>query len=137
MWVGPSPCSGRSSKSRAVPSSVSVARPERRRHAREHAVGRLRLWLLPDVGFAEGALVDVSARGLRFKPSGVVAYRYLRPGRSHQIDVIGRRSRSFATIAEIRHLTDGMIGLEMTGEDVPVALFRAESPPHEELPTRL
>jgi hypothetical protein len=135
MWIGPSRCSGDSSTSRANPGRDSVREPERRRHERVDAAGRLRLWLLPKLGFAEGVLVDVSVRGFRFKPSGVVSYRFLRPGRAHHIDVVGRRSHSFTALAEVRHLTDGMIGLE-TAEDVPVALFRAGPPPHEESPTR-
>lgn len=107
--------------------------PDRRRNRRHPAVGRLRLWLLETLGFAEGSLVDISRHGIRFKPLGVVPYRRLLAGDSHRVEVYGERGASFSATAEVRHIAGGMIGLE-TVEPVPVGLFRTDPPAGESPP---
>jgi hypothetical protein len=109
--------------------------PDRRRNRRHPAVGRLRLWLLETLGFAEGSLVDISDHGIRFKPLGVLPYRRLFAGDAHRIEVYGERGASFSAMAAVRHTAGGTIGLEVV-ERVPVGLFSADPPANDVPPTR-
>lgn len=134
MAEGPSPCSRERSRREAIaPADVL----DRRGHDRHPAAGRLRIWVLETLGFAEGSLVDISRAGVRFRPAGPVPHRCLMVGDQRRIELYGERGNSFGAMAEIRHVGRDAIGLEVV-EPVPVELFRADLPaPDESAPNHV
>lgn len=106
----------------------AAAGSERRREPRHSAAGRVRLWLLEQLGFVEGGLADLSRHGLRFNVARVLTARCLGPGDCRRVEVYGERGDSFSAIAQVRHVTSHSIGLAVV-EPVPIELFDRPASP--------
>lgn len=110
------------SPSSTGPLSSGAPAGEQRQHSRQPVSGRVRLWLLEQLGFLEGALVDISERGMRIKLRGLVpAACLLSPGK-HRIDVYADHGDTFTVETEIRHVTKDHVGLAAV-DRVPIELF--------------
>lgn len=111
----------------AGPQSREAADGDRRQHPRQQVSGRVRLWLLEQLGFVEGALVDMSERGMQIRLNGVVPTGCLLGAGEHRIDVYADHGDTFTVKTEVRHVTEDHIGLAAV-DRVPVELFSRQEP---------
>lgn len=95
---------------------------ERRRYPRHPASWPVCLWL-SDICFLAGSTVGVSPHGMRIKVLDSRLSALVKPGTRVRVQVnLDGMGGEFTCVGEVRHVTNGAIGLEI-GEGLPLTVM--------------